>query len=45
MVRHVYAFSLRTERVRALAEDVENCLERVQRDLERFTAFLHAMEF
>ncbi len=44
VVRHVYTFNLRTERTRALAEDVEDCLERVQRDLERFTAFLRALE-
>jgi len=43
IVRHVYTFTLKPERIRALAEGVEACLEGVERDLERFTSFLRSL--
>jgi hypothetical protein len=43
LVRNVYTFNLRPERVAALAEDVLPCHGQVQEDIERFTGFLLAL--
>lgn len=43
LVRNVYTFNLRPERVAALAEDVLPCHGQVQKDIERFTDFLLAL--
>ena len=40
LVRNVYTFNLRPERVAALAEEVLSCHGQVQKDIERFTGFL-----
>ncbi|WP_045219872.1 hypothetical protein [Desulfonatronum thioautotrophicum] len=43
LVRNVYTFNLRPERVAALAEEVLPCHEQVQRDVDKFKGFLIAM--
>jgi hypothetical protein len=43
LVRHIYAFRLKPERLRELAESVGPCLERLRQDLERFADFLRRM--
>ncbi|WP_448592822.1 ribonuclease toxin HepT-like protein [Thermoflexus hugenholtzii] len=43
LVRHIYAFRLKPERLQELAESVEPCLKRLRQDLERFADFLHRM--
>jgi hypothetical protein len=40
LVRNVYTFNLRPERVAALAEEVPSCHEQVRSDVGRFTDFL-----
>jgi len=44
LVRNVYTFNLRPERLAELADGANQCFEAVREDLESFTAFLHALE-